>query len=378
MQAHTKKVFICAGEASGDNLGADLARDLLKKDPSLILRGMGGSEMQNAGVNILFPYDDIAVIGLIEVFTQFKKIKQAFNIVKTELQQNKPDVVIFIDYPGFNLRMAKIAKQAGIKVLYYVSPKIWAWKKNRIHTIKRYVDHMALLFSFEEKIYHQAGVPATFIGHPLAITAHANKSRSEIFQDFKLNPNNSVITLMPGSRKNEIKRMSPVLLDCILEIHKTYPNTQFILPIATCIKEQSLPIALRNKVKIVHKALYNALSISKAAIVTSGTATLEVALMQVPMAIIYKTNAITYLVAKYVIKIPYIGLCNIIAQKCVAPEFIQHNMTANNICAYILKLMNDDTFHQQQKNEISCVKQQLAFNKDNKTVADITFQLLQD
>lgn len=376
MKDNNQKIFLCAGEASGDNLGAELAHDLLKRNPKLQLRGMGGDKMRAAGVDILFPYDEIAVIGLIEVFMQFRKIKQAYNIVKNELQQNKPDVIVLIDYPGFNLRIAKIAKQSGIRVIYYVSPKVWAWKKGRINTIKQYIDHMALLFAFEEKIYHDAGVNATFVGHPLAKTAQADASREEIFRALKLNPQNSVITLLPGSRKNEIKRMAPVLNDCVNEIHKHYPTTQFILPLAPSITEESLPLMLRNKVKITRDKLYNALSISTAAIVTSGTATLEVALMKVPMAIIYKTNLITYFVAKYVINIPYIGLCNIIAEQQVAPEYIQNEMTAQNICRYILKLMSDDAFHEQQSDALSKVKQQLSKENDTNNVADIVLNKL--
>lgn len=369
-------IFICAGEASGDTLGSLLAADLKRHQPKVKLAGMGGDKMKAQGVNVLFPYDDIAVVGFIEVLTHFSAIKKAYNTVKHYLLEQKPDLVVFIDYPGFNLRMAKVAKEAGIKVLYYVSPQIWAWKKGRIHHIKRYVDHMAVLFAFEKTLYESAGVPASFVGHPLTEKVHASDSPEHLRAHFGFKPGQKVLALLPGSRQGEIQRLAPCMAETLTQLRKKHPDLQCILPLAPTIDAKTLPAELQKHAKIVKGETYNALAVSDAAITASGTATLEVALMRVPMAIIYKVNLITYMIARLVVKISHIGLCNIITEQEVAPEFIQFDMKPEKIAAYIDKLLSNPNFHHTEKTGLDAVALQLKSTQQTHSPAEVALALL--
>ncbi|PIQ43047.1 MAG: lipid-A-disaccharide synthase [Gammaproteobacteria bacterium CG11_big_fil_rev_8_21_14_0_20_46_22] len=376
MKNKAPHIFICAGEASGDTLGSLLAADLKQHQPDIKLAGMGGDKMKAEGVDVVFPYDDIAVVGLIEVITHFSAIKKAYNTVKTYLLEQKPDLVVFIDYPGFNLRMAKVAKEAGIRVMYYVSPQIWAWKKGRIHHIKRYVDHMAVLFAFEKELYESAGVPASFVGHPLTHKVQASESPESLRTRFGLKPGQKVIALLPGSRRGEIERLAPCMAATLSLLRKKHPSLQCVIPLAPTIDAKTLPAELQKHAKIVKGETYNALAVSDAAITASGTATLEVALMGVPMAIIYKVNLITYLIARLVVKISHIGLCNIITQREVAPEFIQFDMTPEKIAAYIDKLLSNESFHHTQKAGLEAVALQLKSKSETHTPAEVALSLV--
>jgi lipid-A-disaccharide synthase len=225
-------IFMIAGETSGDLLGANLARELLRRQPDLKLTALGGAQMRAAGVDILFDNQSMDIMGWLGVIKNLRVIRAALRTIKNIFKNNPPDLLILIDYPGLNLRMAKLAKKYGIKVLYYVSPQIWAWKYGRIKTIRRCVDHIAVLFAFEEDIYRQENVPVTFVGHPLSALVQATESKTAIFQRYGFNPDYPVIALFPGSRQQEVQRLLPVIMSAVAKIRAKIPGVQFAMPLA--------------------------------------------------------------------------------------------------------------------------------------------------
>ncbi|MBS0350614.1 MAG: lipid-A-disaccharide synthase [Proteobacteria bacterium] len=371
------KVFLIAGEASGDLLGADLAKQLFQMQPDIQLLGLGGKQMRQAGVEIVFDNELMNIVGWWEVIKNLKVIRQAMLTIKKQLKINRPDLIILIDYPGFNLRIAKIAKRLGIKVLYYVSPQIWAWKYQRIHTIRECVDHMAVLFQFEEAIYRREKVPVTFVGHPLTALVKASDSKEAVYQRYHLNPAQPIIALFPGSRMQELRRMMPEIISAIQKIKERSPDAQFVLPLAPTLKQQVLLTYFNDqKILIIKNDTYNILSVCNAAIVKSGTGTLEVALSQVPLMIIYKGSYINYWIARLLVKVKQIGLCNIVAQKTIAREFIQHQVTPETIATETLRLLNDANYRQNMLNQLAELKQNFGDRNTSSQVAKIAINLL--
>ena len=231
-----KTIYISAGEASGDLLASQLATALLAKDPDLSLIGMGSRKMQAAGVDIRINSDDLAVTGLWEPIKHLPQIYAAFKKIKKILRDEKPALIILVDYPGFNLRLAKIAKKLGIKVMFYVSPQIWAWRYKRIHHIRKYIDHMAVLFKFEEAIYQKENVPVSFVGHPLADSVKPTSNRTDVLAKYNLDSNKPIIAIMPGSRRNEIAYLMPILKQAIALLKAQLPEAQFVLPLGFQLK----------------------------------------------------------------------------------------------------------------------------------------------
>lgn len=369
------KILLSAGEASGDLLGANLAQALLRLKPDLELIAMGGAQMRAAGVNIIFDNRAMDIIGWWEVIKNISVIRQAMRTFKNILRRDPPDLLILIDYPGFNLRLAKLAKRYGIKVLYYVSPQIWAWKYGRIKTIQQCVDHMAVLFAFEAEIYRRENVPVTYVGHPLAALVHPTASKAVIYQRYGLNPKHPIIALFPGSRRQEIERLLPEIMQATALIRAAIPEAQFVMPKASSLKMEDLQPFLNDTITVVNNDTYNLLSVCNAAIVKSGTGTLEVALSQVPLLIIYKGNFLNYWIARLVVKVKQIGLCNIVAQKPIAKEYIQNAVTPENIATETLRLLQDIPYRQQILSDLATLRASLARENNSLLVAQIALQL---
>ena len=232
--------MIVAGEASGDIYGADLTREAVKLDPNLYFFGIGGARMREAGVETLVDSSDMAVVGLVEVIKHFNVISAAFLKLKKILLTDPPALLILIDYPGFNLRLAKVAKKSGVRVLYYISPQIWAWRQGRVRKIARLVDHMAVILPFEAPFYERAGVPVTFVGHPMTGLVNVTLDRHAAAISFGLDPAGKIIGLFPGSRKNEIERLLPVITDSALKLKARFPGIQFILPLASTLCSEDI------------------------------------------------------------------------------------------------------------------------------------------
>ena len=327
--------MIVAGEASGDMRGAGLARALKNIDPTLRLCGIGGEYMRQAGVECFSDITDLAVIGITEVIKNLSRIKKVFDQTLKQIDATHPDAVILVDYPGFNLRLAKEIKKRGIKVIYFISPQVWAWREKRVLQIKKLVDRMIVLFPFEQDIYSKYGMKADYVGHPLVDEIIVDKDKTEVLKSIGLSTGKTTIGLMPGSRAKEITRHLPCMLEAAQKLYQQNQEYQFIL-----LKASSVPLKLIEDelssykhlpLKIYDGPTYDGINAMDAAMVASGTATLETALLKKPMVIIYKTSWLTYAIAKAVIKIPYIGLVNIVAGKKVAEELIQNDATADKI-----------------------------------------------
>ena len=371
-------IYMSAGESSGDLLGANLARALLQKNPNLTLTGMGGSRMQEAGVSIQFNADKFAVIGVFEVIKHLPLILSTLCAIKRYLSKTKPGLIILIDFPDTHFRIMKMAKKLNIPVLYYVSPQIWAWRSSRITQIQHYVNHMAVLFAFEEKIYQTAKVPVTFVGHPLAELAKPTLSKTEAYDFFHLKPERPIVALFPGSRHSEMEKHLSIIIESVKKIIATQPGTQFVLVLAKHFDENYIRAQLPSEINIIRDHLYDLLQITQAAIAVSGTVTLEIALMQVPLCIIYKMSAVSFWLAKQLIHVKHIGLCNIVAEKSVAKEFIQDDVQPLMIANEIIQLLSDKQYHDQIKMEFETLKAKISVPNQNSSeiVATIAMGLL--
>lgn len=334
------KYYIIAGEPSGDLHGSNLIAALKKKDPRAKIRAWGGNLMRKQGATLIKHYKDLAFMGFVEVLLHLRIILNNLKFCKKDILRFKPDALILIDYPGFNLKIAKFAHEHNIKVYYYISPQVWAWKKRRVHTIKKVVDKMMVILPFEKDFYDNYDVDAHFVGHPLLdeISKTRLVNKQTFIKQNNLNPKKEIIALLPGSRKQEVTRM----LEVMLKVVDKFPKYQFVVACAP-----SLPLEFYEKlvagydVRLVVNKTYPLLQIASAAVVTSGTATLETALFFVPEVICYKGNPISYRIAKMLVKVKYICLVNLIMDKPVVKELIQNDLTVKNISDELKQLLDD-------------------------------------
>lgn len=367
-----RSVMIVAGEASGDIYGADLAREALKLDPNLHFFGIGGVRMRESGVETLVDSADMAVVGLVEVIKHFDVISSAFLKLKKILLTTPPALLILIDYPGFNLRLAKVAKKSGVPVLYYISPQIWAWRQGRVRKIARLVDHMAVILPFEAPFYERAGVPVTFAGHPMTDMVNVTIDRDAAAASFDLKPAGIIVGLFPGSRKNEIDRLLPVIVDAAHTLQSRFPGIQFILPLASTLRSEDIVPQLTAaglQVTITRERIHDMIRACDAVVSVSGTVTLEIALVGTPMVIIYKLSPLTYQLAKRLVKIDNIGLCNIVAGETVVRELIQDQANPENIADEITALLSDTVYRDAIRSKLALVRAKLGCGGASKNVA---------
>lgn len=356
-----KRVLILSGEASGDLHGARLVEAVTSLDPNVHFYGMGGAHLAQAGVEIVVDSTQLAVVGLVEILSHFKPLWAAWKKIRNLIKHNPPDLLVLIDYPGFNLQMARLAKKHNVKVLYYISPQVWAWKKGRVKTIRRCVDKMLVIFPFEEKFYHQHQVNAEFVGHPLVDSIQPSLSKEQACTAFNLRPNQRVVGLLPGSRKGEIQRLMPVMMQAAAQLKKQHPDLVFLLPLAVSLTPEDIAPYLDPNlpVQIIQDQFNNVVQLCDAAIVASGTATLQTALLGTPLVVIYKTTASTYFLAKRVIKIPFISLCNIVAEKLVVKELIQHHANAEAISNEVNQLLLNEQYTTVMRQNLNAIKEKL-------------------
>lgn len=371
--------MIVAGEASGDIYGADLVREAHRLDPGLHFFGIGGQRMREAGIHTLVDSADMAVVGLVEVLRHFDVISAAFLKLKKILREDPPALLILIDYPGFNLRLAKVARRAGVKVLYYISPQIWAWRQGRLKKIARLVDHMAVILPFEAAFYERAGVPVTFVGHPMLDMVQVSMTREQAALSFGLDPSRKILGLFPGSRSNEIEKLLPVIIDSASLLKKSFPGVQFVMPIASTLSRDDLaPQIMANglEVTFTDDRIHDLIRACDAVISVSGTVTLEIALIGTPMAIIYKLSPFTYMLAKRLIRIEHIGLCNIVAGETVVKELIQHEASPDRISAEIEKILGNVLYANEIKQKLSAVRSQLKRGGASANVARLALSMM--
>ncbi|KAA0892035.1 lipid-A-disaccharide synthase [Oryzomonas rubra] len=376
-----RNIMIVAGEASGDIYGADLAREALKLDRSLHFFGIGGARMREAGVETLVDSADMAVVGLVEVLKHFDVISGAFLRLKKILFADRPDLLILIDYPGFNLRLAKAARKAGVKVLYYISPQIWAWRQGRVKKMARLVDHMAVILPFEAPFYERAGVPVSFVGHPMSDLVKVVAERDEAAESFGLDPSRRIIGLFPGSRRNEIDRLLPVIVDAAVLLKKRFPDAQFVLPVASTLHDDDITPQLTAaglEAAITRERIHDLIRACDAVISVSGTVTLEIALVGTPMVIIYKLSPLTYHLAKRMVKVDNIGLCNIVAGETVVKELIQNEANPALIADEVGSILTDAGYAGRIREKLAAVRERLGGGGASANVARLILATMED
>jgi lipid-A-disaccharide synthase len=366
--------MIIAGEASGDDHAAAVVREMKKLSPGATFFGMGGGALRREGVETVVDSEVVAsVMGLTEVFSALPRLITAFKLLLREAKLRKPDVVVLIDLPDFNLRMAAKLKKLGIKVVYFISPQLWAWRKGRIRQVKRNIDKVIPIFPFEESFYHQQGVNAEYLGHPFIDTPLPDLERAGYLSSLGLSPFRPLIALLPGSRKAEISRLLPPMLEAFSKLALGRSGLQAVIPAAPTVDPEMLKELVKDypNVKIVKGDAREIMSVAQAAIVASGTATLEAALVGVPFVVIYKLSPFTYAVGKMLIRgVKFIAMPNLIAARAVVEELIQEEASSERITEAVERLLGDEPRRVEMKRGLTEVKNKLYFGFDlKKTVS---------
>jgi lipid-A-disaccharide synthase len=375
-QAH---VMILAGEASGDAHAAEFVEALKHEQPGLQLSGMGGKAMKNAGVDVFFDSSIIAVVGLVEVLRHWGDIKRAMGIVKQQLDKARPDLLILVDYPEFNLKMARHARELGIKVLFYISPQVWAWRPKRIHKIGSLIDHMAVIFKFEKQYYENAGIPVSFVGHPLVDKVKAGIDAQKVRADLGISAHEKVVGLFPGSRHSEISRLLPLMFATARRMQAREQELKFLLPVASSLDFDEISERSKNSgldIIVTQDEIYDVIPCCDVVATCSGTVTLEIALLNVPMCILNKVSWLSYLVMSRLITIPYIGLPNIVADKAVVKEFLQQNANPDTVSRELFELLENQTYRDQVKQGLEQVRENLGAGDGARTMAKLVLSLL--
>jgi lipid-A-disaccharide synthase len=356
-----KKVMIVAGEASGDLHGSGLVREMIKMQPGLEIFGVGGDKMKNQGVRLLYHINEMSVLGFWDVLKKFAFFRGVYRNLVSAMDKIQPALLILIDYPGMNLKLARAAKERGIKVFYYIAPQVWAWGSNRIQKMVQLVDKMAVIIPFEEKMFQQAGIDAKFVGHPLLEIVNSKIKRDEFFQKHGLNLDQKVVGLLPGSRILEVKRLLPEMLQTVRQLQNTHPEIQTIISKADSVALNIYQEILQNnnQVKLVDNFTYEIMKHSDLLIVASGTATLESALFNTPLIVVYKVDPISYLIGKQLVKIDTIGLVNVIAERKIVSEFIQHQFRKDRMLPEIEKLLFNKNQRAAVINNLKKIKKKL-------------------
>jgi lipid-A-disaccharide synthase len=347
------KYYIIAGEASGDLHGSNLIKELQKLDANADIRCWGGDKMKAAGATLVKHYKELAFMGFAEIIKNLPAILKNFKFCKNDISAFHPDVIIFIDYPGFNLRMSKWAKENYYKTVFYISPQVWAWKESRVKNIKKYIDKMLVILPFEKDFYKKWNYKVEYVGHPLV----------KVIEDFRkehpeIQVSENIIALLPGSRKQEIETKLPIMLQAA----KNFPEYQFIVGKAPSIEDEFYEdfIKVYKNVKVISNETYQLLMRSVAALVTSGTATLETALFGVPEIVCYKASNISYQIAKRLVKLKFISLVNLIMNKEVVKELIQNDLTPEKITAELKKILSDPQKKEKMQLDYADLKQLLS------------------
>jgi lipid-A-disaccharide synthase len=375
-----KKVMIMAGEASGDLHGGNLARELRKEDPTLALYGVGSRQMKDAGVELLADASLLSVVGLTEIIRHIGVIYGVLSKLKRFLRQERPDLLILIDFPDFNILLGKAARKLGIPILYYISPQVWAWRKGRIHTIARLVRAVVVVFPFEVPLYQKVGVDVRFVGHPLTDVVGSALSREQACAAFSLDPARRTVALLPGSRRTEVANLLPDMLGAAKLLAERYPDLQFVLPVAHTLSRDFVAGFVDGAdvaVTMTDGRVYDVLRASDAAIVTSGTATLETGLMTVPMVIIYRISKIThFILSRLVTDVEHVGLVNIVSGGRLVPELIQEDATAVNMANAITTMLEDREYQARIRFGLEAMRAKLGGRGASSRAASVVMELL--
>lgn len=350
-------------------------------DDSIQLQAMGGKKLREAGVEVLFDASKLAVVGIVEVLFKYRMIKGVLNQIQAHIKQSPPDLLILVDYQEFNQKLAAYAKSIGIKVLFYIGPQVWAWRPKRVYKMARIVDQMAVIFPFEVALYEKAEVAVTFTGHPLVDEIIPDKNRQQARAALSLDEQTTV-GLFPGSRMGEIERLLPIMLDAAKLLREKHPELQFVLPLASTVQHQDLAqygkAMSALQIHTVENNTHDVIQACDSIIVASGTATLEIGLMGTPMVITHKLAWLSYFILSRLVKITHIGLVNIVPQKEIVKEFIQHDATAENLATETLRILEDKNYNQNMRDELSKLRKLLGTGGGSKNVAKLAYSMFEN
>lgn len=377
--------MIVTGEASGDLHGANLVKAMLERDPALSFTGMGGEELAAAGVRLLFDAKKVSVVGFIEVLSHLSDIHKAQKVLKEHLVRFSPDLLIIIDLPDFNLLLAKKAKQLGIPVFYYICPQVWAWRTGRVKTIAERVDTVGVILPFEEKFLRDRGVAANYVGHPLLDTVRVKGDRADFFKKHRIEPDTRCIGLLPGSRAREIGFLMPVFLEAALLLQRRVTERlTFLVPLASTITEQELLAQGLDRyrrqldIRIIKAERYDLMAACDCVVAASGTVTLELALLDIPMVVTYKLSPITYCLGKILIKLKHFSLVNLIAEEEVVPELLQQQVRPETISAMLHALTYDEQKRAAVREGLAVVRQRLGGEGASGRAAELALNMLNE
>jgi lipid-A-disaccharide synthase len=386
----SKKILIVAGEASGDLHGSNLIREIRNLNPQIQLFGIGGNRMKKEGMELIYHIDKLSIMGFFEVLSKLRLIREVMRTMLKLAEERKPDLVVLIDYPGFNLRFARKVKKMGIPIAYYISPQVWAWGGNRVKKMRGLIDKMIVIFPFEKEIYKRFDIDCEFVGHPLLEVVRPVLSREDFQSKFGLRKNEVLLGLLPGSRWQEVERILPIMVETVELLGSRIKNLRVMLGLASTIKKEKVQIILdqfksrvdpsislrvdpehSRRVEIIENLTYDLMKHSDLLLVTSGTATLESAILGTPFLVLYKTSFWTYLFAKSLVSIPNIALANVVAGKKIVPEYIQSKAVPKDIAKDVYDILTNKHKYKSIQNELSLVKEKIGEVGASKRAAQI-------
>jgi len=374
-----KFVVIVAGEASADLHGSNLVKAMMRLNPNIIFWGIGGQKLEQAGVKILFSSSDMAVVGMTEALCKLYTIAKASRKLKSILKNDRPDLLILIDYPGFNINIARTAKRFQIPVLYYISPQVWAWRRGRVRKLSRRIDRMVVILPFEKEFYRQSGMEVEYVGHPLLDACPEELDKEKAMIKLGVELDYPVVGLLPGSRKHEISELLPVMVKSVEILRGSYPNIRCLLPLARTIEPEFVQSFIDNSevsIKVIKGDIYHALSVCDVALVASGTATMETAIMGIPMVIAYKVSPISFWIGKMIVKVPYIGLVNLVAKEKVVPELIQDEVTPDGFAHEALTILENKNIRASMIMKLKGIKENLGRGGASERTAKIALEIM--
>jgi lipid-A-disaccharide synthase len=354
------RLLVCAGEPSGDLYGGELVRHLRHEVPDLEVFGLGGDHLAGQGSHLLAHVRELAVVGLLEVISHLRRLRRVFRSVLDEVDRARPDAAVLVDYPDFNLRLARELRRRGVPVVYYVSPQVWAWRRGRLRGIRETVERMLVIFPFEEAIYREAGIPVSFVGHPLVDLVAPPPDRDSFLRAEGLDPGRPVLAVLPGSRPKEVALNLPPLAGGLARIHAARPDVQLMLALAPSLDEALVRAGLGpTPVRLVRGQAHAALGSATASLVASGTATVEAALLDAPLVVVYRLSALTYQLGRRLVKVPHFAMVNLIAGRRLAPELIQADFTPERVTEESLALLDDPARREAMREGLAEVRRRL-------------------
>lgn len=358
--------MISAGEASGELYGSLLSREVKRRWPDTEIFGIGGERMKSEGVDLIAPISHI--VGFVEALGHLRKVKASFRKAAEALNSRKPDLLVLIDYPDFNITLAGKARALGIPILYYVSPQVWAWRSGRVRKIASLVNRMAVLFPFETEYYRDTGLPCEFVGHPIIETISINGSKEVLKRSLGLDPDRRLVSLLPGSRPGEIARHQNIVKEVSEKLQREFPDIQVVIPLTT---DSNISTPLPDNARIIRGRTTEVLACSDAAAVTSGTATLETALVGTPMVVFYRVSPLSYLIAKLLVKVTFVSLVNILSGRQVVRELLQSEASSDRVYGELKRLMNDIPYRNDMISSLKKIQDMMKGREPSRRVAAI-------